>query len=74
MQPFRLPGAVLFKVPVDYRPNERAVQWRKTMVAWKVSNPAKPGACLEANITALLLQRMYYICCSRCTYTKWLSG
>jgi hypothetical protein len=35
----------MFRVPVDYRPNDRAVQWRMTMVAWKVSTPYKISAC-----------------------------
>jgi hypothetical protein len=34
--PFRLPGGSLFKVPLDYRPDERAVERRKSITAWKV--------------------------------------
>lgn len=35
--PFRLPGGRLFKVPLNYKPDEAAVKAAKQWMAWKVS-------------------------------------
>jgi hypothetical protein len=34
--PFKLPGSQLFKIPLDYVPDEEAVKRRKYWTGWKV--------------------------------------
>jgi len=47
LQPFRLPGGNgLFKIPLDYRPDDKAVERCKYWTAWKVR--ALGSACMAA--------------------------
>lgn len=47
LQPFRLPGGNgLFKIPLDFRPDDKAVERCKYWTAWKVR--ALGSACISA--------------------------
>lgn len=57
LQPFKLPGGSLFTIPLDYTPDERAVERCKYWTAWKVRGVRGPSAALCFSRSAALACR-----------------
>jgi hypothetical protein len=49
--PFKLPGSQLFKIPLDYVPNEAAVKRCKYWTGWKVHRQQQGSQIFESSLS-----------------------